>query len=376
VLPGLVRRPIVWVAIILYTFGSVCNRAYRNECGIYLPIILPAEIAMTGKLLMFFLAFYSSQCYSRFTKQYTNLKNIEGQIRSIAIQMRHWYQMPGQEHAHTTYKMIELFRYLGGSYYLMFARLYDGDEQTFNLDSAFEDGLVTLEEKEALSKSTPSMQWFRMLCWAFHTVQEMQEHSCLSAGHGAAVERNILAVRLAMNTVTYEYQMPIPLAYYHIITLLCISFIIVFSWSASLLTESISIAWIAFIMPVFGFCGMREVAIQMAEPFGDDDTDLPVDVYVHNLMHFLVEFIEEEWRPHAAVDGQTFHDGMHLVQRRSANPETVKSIVHQGISQDMHTDNKKKVRKNRLNAQAQAPVPVNYNQASYPHGSAPPQRPF
>merc|ERR1712166_1504842 len=62
---------------------------------------------------------------------------------------------------------------------------------------------------------------------------------------------------------------------------------------------------------------MREIAIQLAEPFGDDDSDLPVDVYVHNLMDFLVAFVEEEWKPVVEEVGQTFSKGHHWAVPRS-----------------------------------------------------------
>lgn len=120
---------------------------------------------------------------------------------------------------------------------------------------------------------------------------------------------SILAMRGAMNAVSYQAQMPVPFPYYHIITVITFGFIIPYSYACAFLTTSTCLSWIVWIVPVFGFAGMREVAMDMADPFGDDDTDLPVDAYVNNIMKFLVDFVQENLRPTVA-DGRTFTDNL------------------------------------------------------------------
>ena len=52
--------------------------------------------------------------------------------------------------------------------------------------------------------------------------------------------------------------------------------------------------------------------------------DLPVDVYVHNIMKFLVDFVEENLRPTVAKEGRDFHDKEWA--ERHANDESKKKI--------------------------------------------------
>ena len=78
----------------------------------------------------------------------------------------------------------------------------------------------------------------------------------------------------------------------------------------------------------------------MADPFGDDDVDLPVDVYVshkvvsievksrhvwqvHNIMKFLVHFLSQKSRP-TAVNGLSFYDDVHWAEKHTQN-ETERS---------------------------------------------------
>jgi len=222
---------------------------------------------------------------------------------------------------------VELLRNLGATYYLMFARVYDGDLREFNLQSAHEEGLITSEEMEDLEDETPSMCWFRVLCWCFELVNDMSEDTegKIDAGHFSQMQNSILEMRSAINAVTYESQMPVPLPYYHIITMLSFGFILTYSYACAFLTTSPVVAWIVWIVPVFGFAGMREVAIAMADPFGDDDVDLPVDVYVHNIMKFLVDFVSNKPRP-TAIDGLSFYKDIHWAEKHADSVTTKASI--------------------------------------------------
>lgn len=351
VLPGLIRRPLIWLSFVIYFSAAICNRGFEEQCGQHLPKILLKEISTMGGLLTFFLAFYAMSCYSRFMSQYTHLKDIEGMMRSIAIQVRMFYLLPCKEHSKkegdlAKFWSVELLRNLGACYYLVFARLYDGTMWKFNLQTAHQEGLLTSEEVEDLKDETPSMCWFRVLCWSFEIVTDMGEsHEPINGetvgikgmlpGHVAKLQQSILNMREAINAVTYESQMPVPLPYYHIITIIVFGFILTYSYACAFITTSPALAWIVWIVPVFGFAGMREVAIAMADPFGDDDVDLPVDVYVHNIMHFLAEFLTKKTRP-TAVDGLSFFKNIHWAEKHTtgSDKQQMQLDLHHGSHQE------------------------------------------
>jgi len=354
VLPGLMRRPLIWCSVTIYFSAAICNQGFEETCGQHLPKIEMAECHTMGALLTFFLAFYAMSCYSRFMSQYTHLKDIEGTMRSIAIQVRMFYLLPCLKHHHcepalAKFRGVELLRNLGASYYLVFARLYDGEAREFDLQSAHEEGLLTSEEVDDLKNETPSMCWFRVLCWAFEMVGVMGECEGIEDGHIDKIQDSILDMRQAINAVTYEAQMPVPLPYYHIITVLCFGFVLTYSYACAFLDTSPALAWIVWIVPVFGFCGMREVAIAMADPFGDDDVDLPVDVYVHNIMKFLVHFLSQKSRP-TAVNGLSFYDDVHWAEKHTQNETErhhIKDAIKHGSNQEKTMVSKEIVSKDR-----------------------------
>ena len=98
---------------------------------------------------------------------------------------------------------------------------------------------------------------------------------------------------MAMNKVAYESEMMIPLAYFHLINALAMATVVIFSYAAAVAEGT---DWQIFIFVwlsvTVGILGMREVAIHLAEPFGDDDSDLPVVRYVEGTLRFLVSFLK------------------------------------------------------------------------------------
>lgn len=315
VLPSLAMRPTFWAALSVFTGTSICKRGFDQSCGRHLPALEPIDMTHAVSLLTFFLAFYTSTCHQRFNEQYSGIKAIEGHMRSCAIKVRNLFKA---EEEIAQLDMMELFRFLCASYFLLFVRLYDGSLHKFNLSSAVDRGLVTLEEEAILKNHSESMQCMKMISWAFghlYRVAEREEMEPLDLGSTA---KDILLMRGQMNQVTYKYQMPIPLGYYHVITVLTITVTVLFSYAMAYSTAiAPELCWLVWSIVVFGLLGMREVAIQLAEPFGDDDCDLPVDNYVYNLLQFLCIFVSENEQP--GETGQTFKDNVYWMHQHMKN---------------------------------------------------------
>ena len=277
---------------------TVCKDLYYDECGTHIPVVPVPEIGLLGSITVFFLAFYSSSCYSRFQQQYNSLKHIEGQMRAICVIMRFKFHAPnantlngGDGDGLARFKMMELVRYLGASYYLLFALLMHGEE--LSLDLAYEEmGIITADELRILKKLPASMVWFRCTCWAFHVVQEAVEEGLCSADTATRLENEILEVRGRMHYISAEQQLMVPLAYFHLINGLTIATVLVFSYAFAQSATDWKLYLIIWAIVSVGILGMREVAVQLAEPFGEDDTDLPVAHYVTSTLRFLTYFLK------------------------------------------------------------------------------------
>jgi len=321
VLPGMVSRPSFWICIFVFAFSSTCFSVFDDQCGKHMATIALSDIALPQALLIFFLVFYSNQCYGRFRGEYKALKKIEGNIRSLASIARNSFKVCNKDKSnehHALYKSMELMRLFGAAYYLMFACLYKGEFHEFNLKSAYQAGLLSFQEVEALRPETRGMRWYRVLDWAYQVVSEACEEGACDKKSEKDLGGTILKSRELMNDIVFEFQMPIPLAYYHLITLLTFCVTIMYSYAAGIVAASNWLFGIVFCVSVVGLLGIREIGMQMAEPFGDDDSDLPVDMYVMNVLEFVTHFIEVSGvaRPRA---NQVFANGTHWVGRANRN---------------------------------------------------------
>eukprot|EP00658_Telonema_sp_P-2_P003857 TRINITY_DN11441_c0_g2_i16.p1 TRINITY_DN11441_c0_g2~~TRINITY_DN11441_c0_g2_i16.p1 ORF type:complete len:367 (-),score=121.44 TRINITY_DN11441_c0_g2_i16:522-1622(-) len=283
--------------------------------------------------------FFTSACYSRYNSQYINLKQIEGHLRNIGIMVR-TLTKDQKDRKLVQFEMMELFRYLCAAYYLLFVRLYDGETHVFNIDSALENGLVTYEERNELLDMSQGMRWFKYVAWAYEHADEMGDKFELEKEDMGPFLGQILLVRETMNQVTYTYQMPVPFAYYHIISFLTVTVCVL--WTFALASDTGINSWIAvfpWLVVMFGYLGMREVAIQMAEPFGDDDCDLPVDNYVTNVMKFMTIFLEDRNGTGRKAAGRaTFHKEEYWAEARG-QPQPgldVREVLKTGLTLQGH----------------------------------------
>jgi len=298
-LPHLLSRHTFWSSWLIYFLTSLCKYDQLDSiglpgCGSCLPELKVGDLAGTLlPLLTFFLAFYTAECYGRFKQLYTNLKRIEGFMRTIGLCVKNTFECPDEKLAR--WDMLELFRYLSASYYVLFIRLYVGEKHCFNMQSAFELGLLTKKEMQVLKGVPVNLAWFKLLSWSFAHVDQVSKRNRVSERDTMELKRFILGIRDEMNAVTYTVQMPVPLPYYHAITVLTVSICLVFSYAVAYdknMSEDLS--WFVLFLQLFGFLGMHEVAMQLADPFGDDDCDLPVESYVRNCMTYMRMFLEEE----------------------------------------------------------------------------------
>jgi len=178
------------------------------------------------------------------------------------------------------------------------------------------------EEKAFLRQfGLPSQRCVALLMWSCQVVVQ---------GHSLAVEAKkspanalmglygpIIEARNCMQEIQETLDLPLPFQYFHLLNVMIT--VNLFMWAYGMgVTDSIW-APIVFFMAMLIFMGMMELASQLSDPFGEDDTDFPI-----------AEWLEEELM-HA--------DTMHCYKFDGENDafkkllETEKAL---SIGQDMH----------------------------------------
>jgi len=315
-MPHVLLRPSLWFSIITFSGTMVCRKGWLGvgaKCGDSLPALAPGDLSGTLlPLLTFFLAFYTQECYNRFKTEYINLKRIEGNIRSLGICVRVGFKCPERKLA--KYDMLELFRYLCAAYYSMCTVVYGGDNYRLCLEGSHNLGLLSRKEKEALEQIPESVRWYKLLSWAFRHTEQVSHRNLMTEKETCEVHRHIMAIRQEMNTVIHDCEMRVPLGYYHTITFLTVTICLAFSYSVGYSKDIQSdLGILVLMLQLFGFLGMHEVAMQLADPFGDDECDLPVVSYVTKCMAFMTMYVSDDSEEELHLNEKEFAKGSYWV---------------------------------------------------------------
>merc|ERR1711871_1805937 len=102
--------------------------------------------------------------------------------------------------------------------------------------------------------------------------EQVSHRNLMSEKETSEIHRHIMEVRQGMNTVIHDCEMLVPLGYYHTITVLTVIVCLTFSYSVGYSKDIQSdLGVLVMLLQLFGFLGMHEVAMQLADPFGDDE---------------------------------------------------------------------------------------------------------
>ena len=320
--------PLVHLGLVLYshyaTDGAPDDDVFSG------PLMIPlAALGLLTPLAIFFLVFFVNNCYSRFNMFFNTCQTIETSVHELAmIVLTH---LKDDDHR------WDAMRYLTASAVLVYARITDiaknrepridvaewsrllSDEKswlalpdqqwdalmgwfTTSADEAvyaqelakrldgfeavvperhtFCPPLLTPEEVTAL-RSYPSPYMTLVLqTWTLQTLKRTAKDELPGPLFGAA-QATVFKLRSAAYTLRGQLSLPVPLPYFHSLTMLQnINFAL---YSYALLAFDSRLTPIVLFVVVLITVGMREVAVALSNPFGRDELDFPVNKWIAQL---------------------------------------------------------------------------------------------
>jgi putative membrane protein len=145
--------------------------------------------------------------------------------------------------------------------------------------------LLTAEERERLEpvKSRPSV----VLAWVTGHLDALARRGALSEARLLAMDTNVTALSDAHGACERIARTPIPFAYaQHIkvfVTLWC------FTLPFAIVDAMLTYTWLASSILAFALFGIDEIGVEIEDPFGYDDNDLPVDRIVQTVKLSLAD---------------------------------------------------------------------------------------
>lgn len=276
-----VDGPEFWLFLILNIFICV-----MRHMGLFNPEIfhldLPWDLTgTTGSLMTFFVVFYNSHVFGRYTKLYTLTKTMLECAVKVAAMLRvcipderiHW----------------KICKYVMASILIFLFERTQGDEadpiSKIEWDQLLALDLLTEEEIENLQQHCISLHQcdsaypsFFPIQWSMELLRHVTEEpldrdDMLSSFYGT-----IYKVWDCQARIKETLELPMPFPYFHIMNLMLM--LNLFLWAYSLGCQDSFWAPIIYMFVQMMFQGLRELSTALSDPYGTDEVDFELNAWL------------------------------------------------------------------------------------------------
>jgi len=291
------KKPFFWFLLIMHIGLEAVDSA-----GLYdIADVEPAVLAGPTSLLIFFAVFYSGQCYDRFFNYYGHCVGIGSRTMEwVGLVTLH---LPRDKNIHWN-----AVRYILAAahvqYYVMVtsaAAVIEHDWETMVARR-----LLTEAEIESV-RSYTGYAPFLLVCWALKEVQQaiLREGTQGESGRFERVmayqrfEQVGFELRNHFGQITNLLKQPVPWAYFHLLTLLDIGVLFMIAYGIIGQAQP----WVTsciFSMVALSLMGLRELAVAMADPFGEDVIDFKLEKFLQSSYKNALAHLANEHSPSTA----------------------------------------------------------------------------
>merc|ERR1711939_1045110 len=152
----------------------------------------------------------------------------------------------------------------------------DDTADFFSLQNAVRIGLATEKEKmileDFISTNGTAEQYVLPLRWAHNLVNKYQRTGTASDKTMQTVNDIVCDCRSGLSALVGMTETQIPLSFFHLLNFTMNIYCVLFAYSLCFVATWF--CWVTVIMYTVAMLGLREVSIILAEPFGDDDSDI------------------------------------------------------------------------------------------------------
>jgi len=241
----------------------------------------PSAAALVQFFMTFFLTFYNRHCFARYELLYDNSMNIVDGCLLFVHEMTISLNEP-----ELVWHRNLATKYILATVYIFFMTLTGGKLSPKEWTELARKGLLTKPETEALAAYPAGEVTLVLTVWAMIVVDDALEHDVCWQPHSQRIahlhnrlNNAMLHMVSSCHTVAHTIAMPIPFPYYHLMNLVLVSNFLLFACVLALLQTYLTIVPFGAVIAVF--LGLRNVATQLADPFGDDDVDFPVAHFIN-----------------------------------------------------------------------------------------------
>ncbi|GAQ91243.1 hypothetical protein KFL_007500030 [Klebsormidium nitens] len=271
----------IFILVFYYKVGHGHTRTDATTSDSAWPFLRSGTYSgFLGIMTSFCLVFQTTQSYTRFFEQYNACCRVISNSYAFATALRSLFD--GNRFEGALEVLQELHRQSMAMLYLGFGWLPHYKTNNIHmwiLERLESLELVTAAEQERiLGLSGDALPFFEMYYAITHTLYRELELGHISERTLDRVNTYFEAVTVGLVSL-YEYSnMPVPFAVYTLLNVMALGYLVVLAYTQILPSYFYSI--IPVFLTVVCTLGLREVSNALADPFGCDDTDIPVLDYV------------------------------------------------------------------------------------------------
>ena len=251
-------------------------------------------VSVPTTMMIFFLVFYSSQCYARYFQLYSHCVGIGGASMC-------WVGLVRLHLTDNTNAQWNCVRYNLAAAHLLYYSLSGGRLSDEEWRVIRRRDLLT-EEECAQVGSFDGFKPFLLIYWAMREVKsQLRAHVRGSDPVAAAFEwdefqRIAFELRGHCSQIANLIKQPVPWAYFHLLNVMVY---IVLSLVAYILVPLAKwpVTMFTYVIICLIFLGLKNLAVSMADPFGEEVTDFQIEKYLagmynHALSHLRFKATE------------------------------------------------------------------------------------
>lgn len=318
VLPHILCKKDIWIYIALHLLIKFC----------YLSGFLPGAdvsksllfldwnyIGIISALTTFFEVFYTMSSFGRYLHMYDVTGKMLDNISGFSFLCSLYLRETSPQH------MRLATRFLMSSVILFFWGLR-GEETEELWRDLMRRGLVKPNEKEFL-QHFPTMQRSTVMLHLAAKVVGTSPEILTDKVMFKHMASKLRKVRLDKQEIVDTLFLQLPFQYFHILNIMVQMNLLVWAYGMAI-TESL-IGPIVYFFATLIFMGLMELANQLADPYGEDETDFPIDTWMTQMLIRNVMVVERD-SPHEAVlsssvvTGVTLEDDAGAPSRAAVRP--------------------------------------------------------
>jgi len=254
------------------------------------------QIKITIGFTVFFEVFFTNVCYQRYNDFYVKTRALFLDLLLIVFDLRTHLLSSRPSHARLCY------RYFLASV-LLFWEHVNQQRSVYSLQAVtkhFKPQLVLSKEQDFLDGVEPEHRYMMVLHWSMDVFATAHAEAALPANLKKMVLDKMQKAFLLMHAVEDQLGFPIPYPYFHLLNFMVCVNLILLAVCMGIAGSHLEV-FVFFIADLI-FLGMMELSAQLVDPFGDDEVDFPLSLWLRAFFERAELVLEYEWKHNHKTD--------------------------------------------------------------------------